>query len=183
MRPYTFKVAPGTTEPVTVEGDFVRVKSASVEVRIISNDGKADITLAEGDGVHLKRFTRLNISHASAAEQTIVLQIGDGTSAVSSRVGGSIQLQVVAGMTQAPASVGVASGQVLAANAARRFLMLQNLSATANIWVNIVGAAASSASGIWIKPGAPLILDICVPDAAIFAISDTAATPLVVIEG
>jgi len=90
----------------------------------------------------------------------------------------------VGAMTQAAPVVGVASVQILAANPARRFLMVQNNDAAANVFVNVAGAAASAATGIKLSPGASLMLDVCTPSAAIFAIASAAMTgALVVVEG
>lgn len=188
MKPITLKIAPGTSEEIAVTGDYVRVKTASVPVRIEAENGEADDTAEQGDALNLKPFTRLRVSHSDAAEQTITLQIGNGTSADSARVGGRVDVQslpATAGpMTQAAPAVGLVSTQILAANASRRFLEIQNNDPAADVYVNLAGDPASAATGIKLAPGDAKILDVRVPDAAIFAIASAAMTgPLVVVEG
>lgn len=85
--------------------------------------------------------------------------------------------------SNAAATVGTASGQLLAARASRRFLLLQNNSDTATIFVRLDGAAANNTTGVKLAPGASLELAAWCPTGAITAISDTAGTPVVVVEG
>lgn len=76
-----------------------------------------------------------------------------------------------------------ASSVILAANAARKFLMIQNKDAAGNIYI-VFGAAATVALGIKIAPGQTLTLDAKVPAGSINAIGDIANNPnVVVVEG
>jgi len=188
MKQITLKIAAGSAEEIGVVGDYVRIKTASVPVRIESESGQVDATIEEGDALNLKPFTRLRVSHSDAAEQTLTLLIGNGTSADSSKVGGSLAVAsmpaTAEAMTQAAPVVGVASVQILAANPARRFLMVQNNDPAADVYVNVAGAAASAATGVKLAPGASVVLDVCTPSAAIFAIASAVMTgALVVVEG
>lgn len=85
--------------------------------------------------------------------------------------------------SNAAATVGTASGQLLAARASRRFLLVQNNSDTATIFVRLDGTAATNTTGVKLAPGASLELAAWCPTGAITAISDTAGTPVVVVEG
>lgn len=197
MKSITLKIAAGNPEDVAVSGDYVRIKSASVPVRIEAENGQVDATIEEGDALNLKPFTRLRVSHADAAEQTITLLIGDGTSSDSARVGGSVNVSamprvdvatmpaVARPMTQTANAVGVASAQLVAANAARRFLLIQNTDAAADVFLNVAGAAAVLNQGIKLSPGASVLFDVATPDGAVFAIASaaTAAGAVVVVEG
>lgn len=76
-----------------------------------------------------------------------------------------------------------ASSVILAANAGRKFLMIQNKDAAGNIYI-VFGAAATVALGIKIAPGQTLTLDAKVPAGGINAIGDIANNPnVVVVEG
>lgn len=186
MKSITLKIAAGNPEDIGVSGDYVRIKSASVPVRIEAENGQVDATIEEGDALNLKPFTRLRVSHADAAEQTVTLLIGNGTSADSAKVGGSVAVSYMPAtaqaMTQSAPAVGLASAQILAAKPDRRFLMLQNKHASAKIHVNLTGAAAAAADGIMLSPGASLVLDVCVPSGAITAISDVDAITITAVE-
>lgn len=85
--------------------------------------------------------------------------------------------------TNAAATVGTSSGQLLAARASRRYLLVQNNSDTATIFVRLDGTAATNTTGVKLAPGASLELAAWCPTGAITAISDTAGTPVVVVEG
>jgi hypothetical protein len=87
-------------------------------------------------------------------------------------------------MTQAAATVINASGQLLAENWSRRFLLVQNNHATASVFLNLAGAAATVGAGVKLGPGGSLLLDNFVPGSAIFAIGDIASnTAVTVVEG
>lgn len=205
MKSITLKIAAGNPEDIGVSGDYVRIKSASVPVRIEAENGQVDATIEEGDALNLKQFTRLRVSHADAAEQAITLLIGNGTSSDSARVGGSIDVStmpavnvatmpavdvatmpaVARPMTQTASAVGVASAQLVAANAARRFLLIQNTDAAASVFLNVAGAAAVLDQGVELPPGASVVFDVATPAGAVFAIASaaTAAGAVVVVEG
>lgn len=184
MRQITIKVGVGSGEDIAVVGDYVRIKSAGVPVRIESGDGKVDATIDEGDALNLRRFERLRVSHTSGAEQVITLLIGDGTSADGSKVGGSVEVssRAVPYAQTAPA-VGLVSVLLLAANSARRFLLVQNNDTSLNMWVNLDGNAATTA-GVKIPPGGSILLDSACPSGAIYAIGEGAVNNFVaVLEG
>lgn len=117
----------------------------------------------------------------SASAQTIQF-----ATRVASEVGFDIQSLVfpskgVSTFTQAAASVGTASATLLAANANRSYLAIQNNDSTA-IYINLTGAAATTANGIKINPGSAWVMDTTMPVGAITAIAAVAATAIVVIE-
>lgn len=199
MRAITLKIAPGQSQDVAVSGDYVRVKTAGVSVRIEAGLGAVDATVEQGDALNLKPFESLKISHASGVDQTITLLIGNGTSADSAKVGGAIEVTKLPAINeisklptppaqafafaQAAPAVGLASAVIRAAKADRRFLMIQNKHATAKIHINLTGAAAAAADGILLSPGAAMVLDVCVPNAEITAISDVDLITVTVAEG
>lgn len=75
---------------------------------------------------------------------------------------------------------------LLAANAARKFLMVQNNDASAILYLNLNGGAAGVGLGsVKLLPGASLVLDVAVPNGAVYVYSDSviAAGVLAVVEG
>lgn len=182
MRAITLKIAAGQSEDVAVSGDYVRVKTAGVSVRIEAGLGAVDATVEQGDALNLKPFESLMVSHASGVEQTITLMIGNGTSADSSKVGGSIAVTSMPEVSvidkgailgsDVLSVVGVASVFVLAARAGRRSMFLQNMGSTI-IHVR-VGSVAAPNYGIRLNPGDSYSQDRSVAPHTVFAISDAA---------
>lgn len=189
MRPYKLKIPPGEQVEITAPGNYLRVKSAQVPVRVMSPENSEEAELDQGDAVDLSPFTVLMLSHSDAAEQSVTIYVGRGTRMVSSQVGGSVNVSSLPSpavpVTQAAVTVGVASAQILAARAARRLLLVQNNDATANVYLNLTGAAAAVAGGVKIAPGGSLLLDVATPSEAVTAIADvaTAANAVTVVEG
>lgn len=177
MRSITIKVAAGTSENLAERGDYVRIKTASVAVRIQTEDRSVDATIEQGDALNLKQFNALRVSHSDAADQTITLLIGNGTSSDSARVGGSVDVNSLPSRAVAVTSSNVfpvgASEQLFAANTARKFLSITNNS-TADAFINIAGAAAAAGQGIKLTGGATVIFDNFVPAGAINVYSSLA---------
>ena len=182
MRQMTVKVSPGLAVDLGAVGDYVRIKKAAIAVRIESPDNGEFLDLDQGDSASLSRFERLRISHSDAAEQSIVLLIGNGTSADSSKVGGSVSIAGSAvGMSSAQVTVTNVSAQIAPANVSRRILCIQNNDAVGNVFVNLAGAAATVLNGIKIPPGGVLLLDNVVPSGAVTAIGSIASNANVVL--
>lgn len=77
-----------------------------------------------------------------------------------------------------------ASGQLLAANAARQYLIIQNKDTSGNLYVNFGAGAATVANGVRIIPGGNLELSDVVPTNAVQCIGDMASNPnVLVVEG
>lgn len=86
--------------------------------------------------------------------------------------------------TQGAVTVTNASGQVAAANAARRYLLIQNKDGAGVIYVNLTGAAATAANGVKVSAGGALEISGYQSTAAIFAIGDIASNAnVVIVEG
>lgn len=72
--------------------------------------------------------------------------------------------------------VGTASGLILAAPPTRRnFLVIRNISATANVFVDFGIAADATRTPIRLIPNAILVFDDVVPQDDVFAVADAAA--------
>ena len=90
-----------------------------------------------------------------------------------------------AAVTHTAVSLGTSSASLASANAARQILAIQNNHASAVIHVRLDGGVASATTGIQIGAGQLLnVRDLgAITKGAVTGISDTAATPVVVVEG
>lgn len=98
------------------------------------------------------------------------------------------------GLTNRSITAGLAADATIAANHGRRYLFIQNLHATAKLYVRIdqttkaggtaTVAVAGAAGTIMIVPGGSLVFeDTLIPTGALSIISDTATTPVTILEG
>ncbi len=86
--------------------------------------------------------------------------------------------------TQQASTVTNASGQLRAANAARRYLLIQNNDASGVIFIRLDGATATSGNGLRIPAGGSIELASFVPTGAITAIGSIASNAnVIVVEG
>lgn len=127
------------------------------------------------------------IELVSAGAQTIKFAISDGTGGYN-RTTGTVQVSNLetrqGAFTQGAEIVTNASAELVAANAARRLLIVQNNDAAGNIFITTDGSAATVANGIKIAPGGLILLDVYCPTGAINAIGDIAVNANVtVVEG
>lgn len=187
MRESTFKIASGKTEEYQLDGQYIRNDDAmpTISVTVYSADHfEEKATIRAGDAVLFDNpFVRVQIAHGEASDQTIKISYGHGEISAA-RVSGSVAITNGASMTNSNKTVTNASGQVLAANSARRFLMIQNKDAAGIIYVTVDGSAATTANGLKIGPDGVLILDAIVPTGQINAIGSIASNAnIVVVEG
>lgn len=155
MRPYTLIIPAGAEDGLDVVGDYVRVKSAAVPVVVRCIDTGERVELEAGDSATLSKFSKLRVSHDSGTAQAVTIYVGNGTSANSSKVGGSVTSKPTTGaaVSHAQGTVTNASGQIRPANSERVYLLIQNRDAAGAIYVNLNGVAATAANGIKIPPG------------------------------
>lgn len=142
-----------------------------------------EVTLnADGSGV---AFDRVQID--VQAGDTVKIGIGNGQARYN-----RAQANVTVVTNKVPQSANFgntqktvtnASAQLVAANAARQYLLIQNKSLTGGIFVNI-GAAATTGNGMRIGAGGNYELPSVLTTQAIYAIGDLANNPdIVVVEG
>lgn len=187
MKPYAVSIPSGSVEEFAVVGDYIRLKTAAVPVSFTIEETGESIELEQGDAANLSAFKRVKVAHKDAAAQAIVFYVGNGTSADSAKIGGSIAVASTPSpavpYTQTAPAVGTASGLLVAANAARRVLLVQNNSTGGqNVFLNLAGGAATT-GGVKLAPGASLVLDVATPSGAVNAIADAAGAVVVVVEG
>lgn len=183
-------ITANTSKRFNVSGKYFALLSATVaptHIRFFNRFAVMDEV--EGLEAGLKYTGDINAVEISAGALPCTMQFYLGENDLEYNRGAAsvdvISLPVPANtLTQTAPAVGVASASILAANAARRFLMVQNNDPAANVFLNLAGAAATVAGGVKLAPGASLLLDVCTPSAEIFAISDAVLTgSVVVVEG
>jgi hypothetical protein len=179
----------GQTQEWHGVGDFFRILDSTGPVTVKYYYQGREVAEAVGmltgygERFTAQKFDRIRITSASA--QTITFVIRDGAEVRYDRGAASVVVTNTAGaFTQAQRTVTNASAQMLAANTARRYLMIQNKDASGDIWVNLAGAAATTANGLLIPAGGSLELQGFVCTGAVFAIGSIASNANIVsVEG
>ncbi|OGT05255.1 MAG: hypothetical protein A2Z65_13630 [Gallionellales bacterium RIFCSPLOWO2_02_58_13] len=156
-----------------------------VDIRFFKNGAIfAEATSMEGGffSQPVNGFDAIEIDSANA--QAVKFALSDGSGGYN-RTTGAVQIIGQQGvMVQAAKEVTDASGQLLAANAARRMLLIQNNHETGIIYVAVSGDAATGAAGIKLAAGGFILLDEFVPSGAINAIGSILNNQsVVVVEG
>lgn len=187
MRQMNIKVAPGKVMQIGAVGDYVRVKDASVAVRIESPDRGEFLQMEAGDAAILSRFNRLNISHDDVAEQDVSLLIGDGTRSESStvhRLIGSIAVDAAGPMVSGAFNSATAGALLmLNENLNRRYLMITNSHSSTDHFFGFTNAVGSAiGGGVRLAPGQSIIFDSFVPTSEIW-VNTTGSKSLYWVEG
>lgn len=183
---YTFTIPAFSVYQLQVIGDYFKIIEATGAVDIKAEWGELKGLIA-GQGLEATPFNRLEITDASGASNTVRIYIGDekfidglaGTVSVStSTVPRSGSFSNVA------KTVTNASAQLLAANAARQYLLIQNKDLTGNLFINFGAGAATPTNGLRIIPGGFYEQAGIVSTQAIQAIGDIASNAnVLVLEG
>lgn len=168
-------------------GDFFRVLAATAPLDVIFYHQGREVSRAEGIGLGYweefqngERFDRVHVTSSGA--QTIKLAMRFG-----SHVGydipptGNVTLSGMQGaFTQARQNVdAVTVVQLLAANAARRRLMVQNNTGAQYLRVTLDGSAPTAANGFRLVPGDLLDIDGYLCTGAVKAIFESGAAAAV----
>lgn len=181
MKTRKFVIPPGEPFEIAVQGDYVRVKQSAVDLLIENADAGESVELSEGEDFDFSMFKTLRISHENGAAQTVKITISKGKRGGSAKVGGAVSVN---NFPASPANQGAfvnaqetvtnASTAIVAANANRRYLLIQNNDAAGIIYVRLDGGVATAATGIKIMPGGSMELRGYVPTGAITAIGSIA---------
>lgn len=178
---YTDTIAANSTLQKLVTGSYFKILSATGAVNFDCPGAKLTGLIA-GQGIEKQPFDRFELRDASGASNTVryvvadegfldgiqgAVTIGQATTANSSSY------------TNAAATVTNASASLIAVNAARKYLLIQNKDASGSIYINF-GAAATVANGIKIAPGGAYESDAVVSTQQIFAIGDIASNANIV---
>ncbi len=183
---YTVTLTAGGTQKLFVAGEFFKIISATGAVLVRSEFGALS-GIQGGQGLEDTPFKYLDFTDLSGAPNVLSVVIGDrrfidtrstGTVALSSTV-----VARLGTVTSAAFNVTNASQTLLAANAARQYLCVQNNDGVGIVYVNLAGAAATAANSIRLDPG-DSYEPATVPVGAITVIGSLAANGnVVVVEG
>lgn len=182
---YTFDLQANGALRFPISGSFVRVISA-LGLFDIASDNTAIDNATIADGWKDKPFTFLYLKDRSGAANTVTIVVSDeeflNAPATSTAISANKTTQVGGAVHTAPA-VGVGSGQLLAANPARQWLLIQNVG-TVDIWIRFgATAAVAGAPCIRIPPGGDRECDSTTSTQAIQAIAASAGASVSVVEG
>lgn len=187
----TVTIGAGQTVQYTEANDFFRLLSSasSVDLRFYAAGRLVVESLNVNAGYAEKfkdQFDRVDISSALSQSVQFVTRLGnevryEGNVSITS---GSVAISNMSGaFTSAGVTVTNASTQISAAKA-RRYLAIQNNDSSGIIYLNLAGAAATTANSIKVPQGGNYILDQYCPSGAITAIGSLASNAnIVIVEG
>lgn len=185
----TLTITAGAQVEFTEPGDFFRLMNAAYDVDVFFYRQGAEIARAESvSGGYAEKFTeqfdRVVLRSATTQSVQFVTRAGNFV-AYDTPPNGNVTITNTGGaFTQAAATVTNASAQLLAANAARRYLLIQNNDSGGDIFVRLDGATATAANGIKIAAGGSYEGQGYVPTGAIVAIGSIASNAnIVTVEG
>ena len=180
---YTF--AANETKRLLVNGLYFKILTSTGLLKVVSDFGTID-GISGGQGLEKTEFNYLTITNKTAAVNTVSILIGDenfidgltGTVVVSQS-----KNPVSGNFVNVSSTVTTASGQLLAANANRQYLLIQNKDTNGAIYVAF-GAAATVANGVLIPAGGNFEMASCVSTQPVFAIGTVAVNSnIVTVEG
>lgn len=180
-RIYPFSVTSGGMQKISVSGAKFLIRSTTGPVNVRWASGfLANLDVGQGYNVR-KGFAELTLTNDGASTITGAVQIADDDF-IDNRVAGEVELN--GGTTYVPTNpaIGVASSVLLAANTARKYLLVQNKHGTATVYLGF-GVAATVAAGVKILPGGSYESPLIVHRGVINAIGDAVNTAVVVLEG
>lgn len=171
-------------------GDFFRLMSCPfpVELRFYRNGNEVSRAEAvtEGFAERFKGggFDAVKIINGASAQTVVAVSRAGNEVNFDRPPTGAVTIANANGaFVQGPAPVGTVDTGLLAANALRRYLLVQNNDPANAIYINLTGNAATVANGIRIAPLGALELASFVPTGAIRAIAGVAVSAVVVVEG
>lgn len=173
-------------------GDFLRILSSAAEDVALKfyYQGRevADVQNVGAGYSESLKFDRVRITTVAGGQVSIVTRMGGQVS--YDRAVGAVNITGTVtvknengGFSQTLGNVTGASGQLLAANANRRYLLIQNNDAGVTIYLRLDGTAATVANGVKLTPGQSLEIQGRAPTGQINVIGSGATTAVAVLEG
>jgi len=182
---YKIIITANQTYALQVKGQYFKIISSTGKVSVQSEFGKLD-DLMTGQGLERTPFEYLILQDTSGAVNAIQILIGD-ENFIDAFTG---NMNIIANIAPQSGSfsnlqktVTSASTQILAANSAREYLLIQNNDAAGIIYVSF-GVAATALNGVKVSPGGSYELPGTISTQAIFAIGSIASNAnIVTVEG
>lgn len=181
---YEFTVAPFGAYTLTVTGDYFKIMRAAGPVSIKAEWGELK-ELTAGQGLEAAPFNRLEVRNETGSPNVVRIFVGDRK--FIDGMGGSVivgsNMVARAAFASSAKAVVNADGPLVAASAARSYVLIQNRHATGNIFLSF-GTAATVAGGIRIGPGGAYETGFVAPTTEIRAIGDVPMNgEVIVVEG
>ena len=177
MREYEFSISSGGQQARTVQGNFVRIKSASdeINVKVENKEGRiiADLNLSGGmrfrvpDIFHTLRVANNNAGSVNAVLVAGVGDVDDTEISGNVTVAGSDTIGTSTDVSLAATSTTIIS----AANASRREILITNLTSNSE-YLRVGDSNAGAARGTELAPGQTVSLST---SAAVYAYNPGAA--------
>lgn len=181
----------GIAVEMTEAADFFRLLDATqADLNVIFYNQGREVSRAESIGAgYAERFVngafdRIRLQSAAGGVFAFVLRLGNEVRYDKPPTGAVTLTGQQGAFTQSGATVTNTNAVIKAANVNRRYLLIQNNDSSADVFVNVAGAAATTANGIKIVAGGALELINYCPTAAINAIGSTPSNAnVIVVEG
>lgn len=188
---YSIVIPASGSHRLLVSGQYFKILAASGPVKVQSDFGTLD-GIAAGQGLEKTPFDFLFFTDKSGAPNTVQVLVGDenfidgmtGSVVVTAATIATNVAPKSAAFVNAQKTVTNASAQLLAANAARQYLMIQNKDAAGSIYIGFGATAATVANGVLIGPGGAYELPGAISTQEIQAIGSIASNAnIVAVEG
>lgn len=175
-------IAPAGVVRYSITADFFRLMETGGPVSVVYFRHGQEVARAdEVEAGYAEKFddapfTSVEVSSATGQEFKFVF-----------RLGGSVRydrmtIAAAGGVTHSAPVVGVAAADVLPANSARRYLLIQNNHASLDAFVSF-GVDATVAGGVKLPPGAVFELATFTPSGRVSMIAAVENSAVVVVEG
>lgn len=181
-RAYPFAIAAGGMQLLPMAGEKFIIESATGPVDVSWRDGKV-LSRQAGQGYTVRGgFTQLILNNSGAGAITGVIAINDDD-AIDNRIAGTVSISGGTNYVNSAPAVTIASTVLVAANALRKYLYVENNHATGIIYLNF-SAAATVGNGKRILPGGYYETPALAPHlGAVNVIGDVANNAVIVLEG
>jgi hypothetical protein len=182
---YDFDIPANGVYRLLVSGDYFKLMTAAGPVNVQAEWGELR-GLQAGQGLEATPFSYLVFTDTSGAANPVRVFVGDEK--FIDGLGGTVNVGQsvvprVAGFDNLQKTVTNASAQLLAANPARSYLLIQNKDTSGNVYIAF-GKAATVAAGVRVIPGGAFeLIGVC-STQEIRAIGDIASNAnIVTVEG
>lgn len=161
MRDYDLTIPANGSDRRDVLGNFIKVKTASVELRVRAEDkdgqSVADLLMSQGAYVNIPaEFHTVRIENPTGSITTATLIIGRGV-VDDSQLSGEISIGQGQTLSNSADTVGTTAAEILAANTTRRSVAIQNLDASNEIYIG--DSSVTTVNGFKIGPDSGLVID------------------------
>lgn len=181
MRDFEFTINANSQDPRVAIGDFIKIKTASIELRIIAetHDGRvlADLKMSEGSQVSLpEKYHTIRVENTTGSSTTAVLILGNGEVSDNQlsgnvSVSNAVSIDVGAAINNNTHTVGTTAVKILSASVTRKSIFIQNRDLANSIYIG--KSSVTVANGFEIKAGESLVLDRA-PEAEVWSVSSVA---------